>query len=241
MSNRTINNWIQSLRFRLALRRRIIYQIKKRKSLSKRSQIINEYLKDSKVKGMQVGAGLNPLPGWLNTDIEVEEGLIYVDATRPLPLPDACMDYVFSEHMFEHIGYPQGAGFLREANRILKSGGKVRIATPDLAFLIKLYGDGESDLIKRYIKIEVDTYIDSPKAYTRGNVINNCFYNWGHRFIYDIEMLSLTLEDAGFVDIKRVQPKQSDDPHLRNLESHWKIIGDEFNNFETIVVEARKP
>lgn len=202
--------------------------------------MITQYLKENLVRKLQIGSGHNPLQGWLNTDLEVEKGLIYLDATKPLPMPDSSMDYVFSEHMFEHIPYQDGNKFLKEANRVLKSGGKIRIATPDLDFLIRLYLEIDTDLVRRYVKFEVDRYISYPKAYTRGNVINNTFRNWGHQFIYDFEMLSLTLADAGFTDIVRSTPNQSDDPQLRNLESHGRVIGEEFNLFETIVVEAKK-
>jgi len=93
---------------------------------------------------------------------------------------------------------------------------------------------------QNYIKYAVDTFIPNVKVYTRGNVINNYFYNWGHRFIYDFEMLRITLSAAGFSEIVQCEPKTSQDPHLCGLEKHGTLIGDEFNKYETIVVEARK-
>lgn len=229
------------LRCSLNLKRRLTYGIRKYQSQLSRKQLISRYLDENPVRKLQIGSGHNPLQGWLNTDLEVEDGLIYLDATEPLPLPDTSIDYIFSEHMFEHIPYQAGNQFLREANRILKSGGRIRIATPDLDFLIRLHKEFVTDLVQRYIKFEVDRYIAYPKAYTRGNVINNTFRNWGHQFIYDFEMLSLTLSEAGFTEIVRHVPKESNDPQLRGLESHGRVIGEEFNLFETIVVEASKP
>ena len=232
---------LYKLRCRLNVKQRLLFKIRKVKLLISRNSDISKYIESHKVRKIQIGCGPNPIDNWLNTDIDAKRGIVYIDATMPLPIPDNCFDYVFSEHMFEHISYREGSAFLRETYRILKSGGKIRIATPDLEFLIRLYNFSDSDLEQRYIRMEVDNFIEHPKVYTRSNVINNFFYNWGHRFIYDYEMLAHTLCEAGFSDIQRLQPKLSDDIDLRGLEKHGKLISDEFNAYESIVLEARKP
>jgi predicted SAM-dependent methyltransferase len=48
-------------------------------------------------------------------------------------------DYVFSEHMIEHVSYAEGLLMLRECLRVLKPGGRIRIATPSLEVLLDLY------------------------------------------------------------------------------------------------------
>jgi len=61
-----------------------------------------------------------------------------------------------------------------------------------------------------------------------------------HQFIYDFETLDYTLQTAGFKKTVQFKPMESGDLNLRDLESHGKIIGEEFNLLETIVVEAEK-
>ncbi len=58
---------------------------------------------------LHVGCGNNRLPGWLNYD----KG---VDIRRPLPFPDDSMDFVFAEHVVEHITAREAWRFLREVS-----------------------------------------------------------------------------------------------------------------------------
>ena len=52
-------------------------------------------------------------------------------ATGPLPLPDASVDGVVSDHTFEHIKYEHWPQLLREFHRVLKVGAHLRVAVPD--------------------------------------------------------------------------------------------------------------
>jgi predicted SAM-dependent methyltransferase len=202
--------------------------------------VIDEYLRSSKVAKVQIGCGSNLLEGWLNTDYTAFPSVLYVNAVKPLPFPSGTLDYVFSEHMFEHVSREEGQQFLREVHRALKPQGKVRIATPDLAFLIRLYDNPDADLARRYRQAVAASFPAEFDIAPRAVVVNRFFYSWGHQFIYDFDILVHTLTSAGFTDVRQCKPRESDDPLLRNLESHGKVIGDEFNEFETIVVEARK-
>ena len=72
-------------------------------------------------------------------------------------------------------------------------------------------------------------------------VINNCFHNWGHRYIYDLNSLSETLRAVGFCDVIESAPGKSDELAFRNIDSHGLEVGEEFSLLETVVVEASKP
>src|SRR5271169_951480 len=57
-------------------------------------------------RGLHIGAAYFALENWFNTDLDPrKEGVYYVDATQPLPFPDHCFDFVFSEHLIEHIPF----------------------------------------------------------------------------------------------------------------------------------------
>lgn len=240
MFDSKFRKWLWDLRCRLGIRERSTQAFRRTRSLLTRRSEIKNYLQQHQISKLQVGCGKNHLNNWLNTDLFLSGGVIYLDATKPLPFRNNSLDYIFTEHVFEHINYHDGFGFLKEARRVLKPGGRIRISTPDLSFLIRLYNEPDADISKNYIKHAIDSYVEEPKVFVRSVVINNFFYSWGHRFIYDYETLSYALQTAGFEKMVRFQPFESDDPNLQNLEAHGKTIGEEFNMLESMVVEAHK-
>ncbi len=208
-----------------------------------RSRAINAYLKSHAVRKLHVGAGTNFLSGWLNTDLIVSSRsrAVYLDATKAFPLPDRAFDYVFSEHMIEHIGYKDGKSMLRECWRVLEPGGRIRIATPCLDNLMRLHQSHHDERSQHYIRWVTDYFLPEIKEYRPSIVINNAFYNWGHQFIYDRETLKSALENAGFKDVVEFSPGNSGDENLQGLERHGKVMGNEdVNQFETMVYEARR-
>ncbi|MFL6029925.1 MAG: class I SAM-dependent methyltransferase [Gaiellaceae bacterium] len=202
------------------------------RALRRRKQI-DEYLRTRDAHKLQLGAGEHPRDGWLNTDLHGYgrgDELVYLDVRKRFPLPDASFDLVSSEHMLEHLTYAEGQRCLRECMRVLKPGGIIRIATPSLERLARLY-DGD-DVQQRYVRWAVETLEPETDAPLPGVVINNFFRSWGHRFIYDVETLRYALTEAGFVDVAE-RP-------LGELEQHL-AERPEFNEYETFVLEGRRP
>src|SRR6266850_3305177 len=207
----------------------------------RRGRLIAEYLAASRPRKLQLGSGANLLAGWLNSDSEpAHEGVVLVDARRRLPFDDSTFDYVFCEHMIEHIEYLEGRAMHGECFRILRPGGWIRIATPDLRFLVELYSPQKSDLQRRYISWATETFISGIGNPEDVFVINNFFRAWGHKFIYDFKALSGAMRDVGFERMRSRKVAESDDAELCNLESHGVRIPEEFNRLETLVVEAMK-
>lgn len=203
---------------------------------------INQYLKSHQIRKLQIGNGSNILYGWLNTDIfPTSNQIIFLDVRQRFPFSDCTFDYVFSEHLIEHLPYKEGIFMLRECYRVLKPGGKLRTATPDLRFLIELWGPEKTEVQKQYIQWAVDTFLSEIGIYQAAFVINNFFRAWGHEFIYDLTTLQGTLEEVGFVNPVYYEPGESDDKELQCLESHQKVIPDQFNRLETMVIEAIRP
>lgn len=209
-----------------------------------RSQVIEEYLKAHSIRKLQIGAGPHWLEGWLNTDIYSAWGkVVYLDATQRFPFEDCTFDYIFSEHQIEHLDYEKGAFMLKECHRVLKPGGKIRIATPDLLTLINLFQSHKTEQQEQFIKYITDNFFPDTKTYNPCFVINNNFRNWGHQFIYDFETLKWVLEKNGFTEVNRQILGESNDENFINLESHGKgfeVYQQIVNQFETMVVEAQK-
>jgi predicted SAM-dependent methyltransferase len=214
----------------------------RRKGMRSRKSVIGAYLASSSPKKLQLGAGGNVLDGWLSSDLFPQPHEIFVDVTRPLPFPDRSFDYVFSEHQIEHIFYPEGVFMLKECLRVLKPGGVVRIATPDLERIVALYAPEKTEVQERYIRFVTDSFIPETSDYRACFVVNCDVRAWNHKFIYDFATLAQEMHRAGFVDVARHDAGQSDDSELRRLEAHGAVIGnEEMNAYETMAVEARRP
>ncbi len=203
--------------------------------------IKRKYLASHGVKKLQLGTGRNNKEGWLNSDLRPLSGqVLYLNARRRFPFEDGTFDYVYSEHMIEHLPFRDGLKMLAECRRVLKPGGVLRISTPDLQFLIDLCGPEKSDLQKRYLRWSVDTYMPEALSADEAFVVNLFMRNWAHRFIYSETVLRQALERSGFEDVRRWPILQSGDEHLKNLENVGRMPAD-FLALESMVCEARKP
>ena len=222
---------------------KISERVRQATRLARRNRHIDSYLRSQSVRKLQLGTGSNVLDGWLNTDIHDFRGtseIVYLDARKRFPLPDNSFDVVFSEHMLEHIDYADGLRCLEECLRVLQPGGRIRVATPSLDRLIRLYENELTDLQRRYMRWAIDSFVEDADAYLPGFVLNNFLRDWGHKFVYDEQTLRHAFETAGFVDVEQWPVGQSGDPQLAGLERHMRSDA-EFNEYETIVLEGRRP
>ena len=144
--------------------------------------------------------------------------------------------------MIEHVPWHSGRAMLKECNRILKPGGTIRVATPDLAVLLGLYRARAGSARRAVRPLDRRPVMPEPRAYKASFVINNAFRSWGHQFLYDAELLEMALREAGFAGIRRCAYGASADENLRGIESHGRNVGDqEMAAFETMVFEADRP
>jgi SAM-dependent methyltransferase len=213
-----------------------------RASRGGRSRQIDEYLLTHQVRRLQLGTGSNPYQGWLNTDVadyRRRKQVVYLDARKPFPLPDEAFDTVFSEHMIEHLTHAEGRHCLQECHRVLRPGGRIRVATPSLRRVAELYGNDLTELQGLDMGCLLGVFVEPADAPLPGYVVNNMLRNFGHQFVYDEQTLRHALESVGFVDVREWPVGESDDPALVGLERHMRSAA-EFNAYETLVLEARK-
>lgn len=209
-------------------------------TISQRSRLIADYLRAHDVVKINIGCGDNLLDGWLNTDLSVMNrgGVVYLDATERMPFENATVDFIFSEHMIEHISYIEGYRFLEECLRVLKPGGFIRITTPSYEFLNELYND-QTGKFQKYMQWSVEQWVGG-EITTPAVVVNNFVRNWGHQFIYDAVTLMRVLDKIGYVEMEQCEVGKSRQPTLQDLEGHSEQMPFEFNLTETMVIEARK-
>jgi predicted SAM-dependent methyltransferase len=203
-------------------------------------RVIRRYSITHGVMKLHIGCGQNILAGWLNSDYCPRSAhILHLDARRTFPFANNHFDYVFSEHVIEHLHYSDGLKMLRECRRILKETGRIRISTPDLSFLINLNSEDKSTLQKQYIKWATENFLHDAPCYEGAFVINNFFRDWGHLFIYDERTLCDSLKTAGFNRIVKCGLNESEDAALRNLENENRMP-EGFLRLETITLEGTK-
>lgn len=209
-----------------------------------RNRQIRSYLEQHPVAKLQIGCGPSRLPDWLNTDVSLSEckkGAVYMDAGEFFPLPDSSVDYIYSEHVFEHLTYSDAVNMLRECHRVLKPRGVIRISTPDLRFLVDLYQNPFDPLNERFIKWSANggaggAIIPAAPAY----VISKFHTTWGHKIIYDYDTLAALLQQFGFNDICQCELSQSKHAALQDVERHHLVYSAELYKLQTMILEATK-
>jgi predicted SAM-dependent methyltransferase len=202
--------------------------------------IISEYIVSQPKRRLHLGAGRMYMRGWLNTDLS-GNGLNFakVDVTKPFPLPDDSIDYIYTEHMVEHLEYKLFVNMLSECKRVMRAEGVIRIVTPSLLFLISLMQESNISINRRYIDWAVEKFTPFAPANLSGFVVNNFVRAWSHKFIYDPETLSTTLRVAGFHDLVECKLGESEHPDLRGLEKVHRLP-DGFLELESMIIEASK-
>ena len=203
-------------------------------------RIINDYFDSTQIRKLHIGCGQNILNGWLNSDyLPRSKRILRLDATKKFPFENDEFDNIFSEHMIEHLSYQDGGQMLSECFRVLRPKGKVRISTPDMSFLIALYGSDKSELQVEFMRHSAGIYEKQIPHCEDTFVINNFMRAWGHTFIYDEKTLRHLMDEVGFVDIEEFNVSESRDDVLQNLENVLRkptgLIG-----LESLVLEGTK-
>jgi predicted SAM-dependent methyltransferase len=197
------------------------------------------YLQQCPEPKLHVGCGRYSLEGWLNADINLDHSNIdiFLDARDHLPFEDDQFQFVYAEHLIEHLTYDEGRRFCKEVFRILRPGGVMRISTPDLQFLLRYYAD-HSEIAEEFTEYHTREFLRADVR-SRALVLSNFFYDFGHRIIYDWDLLVELLREAGLQRVERRRAGESSYPELRGIEQHGRDYP--FNEEESLVVEAEKP
>ena len=205
-----------------------------------------DYLQKETHHRLNIGCGRNQLKGWFNTDLKCDNMTYYLDAGKTYPFSDNSFEYIFSEHLFEHLNIRQGINMLQECLRILKPGGIIRIAMPNMEFLIDLYLNPQKEENQKYLQWSTQSFLPDIENFYNGKyylseyVINNFFHDWGHQFIHTPKEFKILAEKIGFKHIQRCLVKNSEHAIFKSIERHGEIIPEWANILETFVYEMQK-
>jgi len=160
---------------------------------------------------INLGSGHWKFDGWVNVDLDLgSRPDVCADLSAGLPFCDLCADFMHSEDFIDQLTLEQAARFLRECHRILKHGGVIRVLTPDVEQLARMYLH-EPEALKALWR----DHVGVPLEYgTAAEILNLGMRFAGHTFLYDAETFARLAADCGF-RAERVSFQDSAFPELR--------------------------
>lgn len=129
---------------------------------------------------LHFGCGQNFLEGWENHDIEV-------DISKPLSYNSNSVDFIYTEHVIEHLTVKGAWNFFEESYRILKPGGVFRAVFPCITRLKKLTSD--------YHRFWQERGWGNG---TREGVIKSLAIEFGHQSLWTPKLVKTCLDAVGF-------------------------------------------
>ncbi len=174
------------------------------------------------MRKIQFGCGGLHLKDWENYDLDM-------DLTKPIPIPDQSVDFIFAEMVIEHLTPQQAWNALDEFYRLLKSGGVVRIVIPDFV-------NNWRELNDAYRKVNAEvTHAKTDKEHARSIIFCH-----GHQSMWTCPMMECVLEAIGFKNTVSLPLFFSTHDELQNIEQHWKSVGKDASIVESGCVEGTK-
>jgi predicted SAM-dependent methyltransferase len=178
------------------------------------------------MKRLNWGCGAHVAPGWINSDIKDEPGVdLVADIREGLPLASDSIDYAVSIHALPEFTYPELVPALEELRRVLRPGGTLRLALPDLRRGIDAYLAGDES----YFKVGTDEVSSLGGRF----IVQMLWYGYS-RSLFTADFAIELLEKAGFVDATECAfgVTASGIPQIVELDNRED---------ESIFVEARAP
>lgn len=211
---------------------------------------------------LNVGCGKTAPPGWVNIDKApsvflsrwpgvrrvlravrvlsdgqaegLPTGVVHADVTRRIPAEDSSVDFVYGAHMIEHLSRWQALAFASECRRVLRSGGILRVATPDLEAMIRDYVEDSSPFRGEYSSrgdafcAEYNAYQDQPVNVLQF-FLRRVFSGDSHQWMYDFEsleacLLEARLLEAGFATVRRCAYLEGNTPDLQSVEHRQRSV-----------------
>ena len=156
---------------------------------------VNQPHKSTNKIMVNLGSGHWKIDGWVNIDLDLHSRPdVCANLATGLPLRDACVDFMLTEDFIDQLNLQQAARFLGECHRILKPGGVIRVLTPDVEQLARLYLHEPETL-----KALWQNHVGVPLRYgTAAEILNVGMRFAGHTFLYDAETFTRLASDAGF-------------------------------------------
>jgi SAM-dependent methyltransferase len=177
------------------------------------------------IRRLQWGCGSWTPQGWINSDIKASPGVdLPCDIMKGLPLDEGSIDYAVSIHALPEIHFNDQLTVLAELRRVLKTGGVLRLALPDLMKGVRAFERGDRD----YFLVP-----DEDAVRMGAKFITQLIWYGYSRTLFVPEFIEELLLKAGFSHVSHCQFKQT-------ASSFEEIVALDNREAESLFVEASK-
>jgi predicted SAM-dependent methyltransferase len=159
---------------------------------------------------LHLGCGPVDQKGFINIDAIGFSHVHHLSPVHPLPMfRDESVDLIYVSHCLEHLDIEEVSRALKEWARVLKPGGMLRIAVPDLESILRVYeAAGRRISAIQYVLMGGQDYP----------------FNF-HKAVFDQAHLTHLMTDAGFSDMTVWKPGQDQWCAIKDCSSAACVVG----------------
>lgn len=149
---------------------------------------------------VNLGCWKRYIPGWVHVDLCDMPHIDHKSRVDDLPFfADASVDLLYASHVLEYFDRVEAEErVLKEWRRVLKPGGVLRLAVPEIDKLIEVYkrsGELRYLLGPMYGRMPIETETGPMTLY--------------HKTVYNLPHLTELLEKSGFANVRRYDWQQT--------------------------------
>lgn len=130
------------------------------------------------MKLLNLGCGYQFHDAWVNIDfVSPKKGVLSHNLLEGIPFSENEFDVIYHSHLLEHFSKSDGKKFIKECYRVLKPGGIIRIAVPNLEVIVVNYLknlegalNGDQDSTHNYEWIMLEMYDQSVRNQSGGEM-----------------------------------------------------------------------
>lgn len=197
---------------------------------------------------LNIGCGTSGIAGWCNIDnsptvllsrIPLGRRLFRtpawppdvrrIDVVRGLPFADSSVSYIYSSHLLQGLIYKDSLFVIKESLRVLRPGGVLRIAVPNLERVINDYL-ADRDVLASH---KLMTRLSLKGSAIRDLLRKGRAYQQSYQQMFDGRSLTHLFTEAGFKNPKVCGFKESRIPEIDAIEMEQR-------KNESLYVEASK-
>ena len=177
------------------------------------------------VRRLNWGCGEWAEDGWINSDVKDSPGIdVVADIREGLPIDSDSIDYAVSIHAMPEIPYTELVPTLEELRRVLKPGGVLRLALPDLDKGIAAYQRRDPE----YFKVP-----DEAAKSVGAKFVTQMVWFGYSRSLFTHEFVEELLEKAGFTRVDHCA-------YRRTASRYPEIVELDNREQESLFMEAVK-
>ena len=128
---------------------------------------------------LNLGCGDRFHRDWTNLDFKSTSSCVRAhDLRRRIPFEDSAVDVAYLSHLLEHLEKKEAQVLLEECFRVLRRGGIIRVAVPDLEQIVRTYleafekaSSGDSEWQRHYDWIMLELYDQTVRERSGGAML----------------------------------------------------------------------